>query len=216
MSNCLKIAHGLVQHWKLYKRDFPWRHEPSPYKIMVVEFMLQRTRAEQVKPVYEKFLAKYPTVFRLANAREKSVCGFTGKLGLHKRGPNFIRAAKYVVDNYNGDFPADREELLSIPGVGDYVAGAILTVCFKKSEYVIDANIARFINRYFGLHLRGEIRRKKEIIDKAKDLFNYPDTRSLLFALLDFTALICKPLKPDHDNCFLKKTCRHNIELLKE
>jgi len=86
---------------------------------------------------------------------------FTKNLGLHKRGKNFILAAKYIIEHYHGTYPEERQALLKIPGIGDYVAGAILTVCFNKPEYVIDANIARFLNRYYGLHIKGEIRRKK-------------------------------------------------------
>lgn len=212
MKNYSRVNRKLIQNWKYYKRDFIWRHNPTPYKIMIAEFMLQRTKAEQVEPVYNKFLKKYPDVFKLAKAQKNIVSKFTNNLGLHKRGENFTKAAIYIVDNYNGRFPRNREELLSILGVGEYVAGAILTVCFKKPEYVIDSNIARFINRYYGLHLKGEIRRKRQIIEKARELFNYPDTRNLLFALLDFTALVCKPLRPLHENCVLRKTCKHNIE----
>lgn len=207
MESDSKISRKLIQNWKLYKRDFIWRHSPTPYRIMIAEFMLQRTKAEQVEPVYKKFLAKYPDVFKLASAKEKTVSSFTNNLGLHKRGPNFIKAAKYIIEHYKGQFPERREDLLKIPGVGDYVAGAILTACFNKPEYVIDSNIARFINRYHGLHLTGEIRRKKEIIKRAKKLFKYPDTRNLLFALLDFASLICKHSNPDHNNCVLNKTC---------
>jgi len=121
-------------------------------------------------------------------------------------------AAKYIMEHFQGTFPEERQTLLNIPGIGDYVAGAILTICFNKREYVIDANIARFINRYYGLYLKGEIRRKKEIIDISKRLFKCSDTRSLLFALLDFTALVCKPLRPDHENCVLKSSCKFVTE----
>jgi A/G-specific adenine glycosylase len=210
MKTYSKINQKLIQNWKLYKRDFIWRHDPSPYKIMIAEFMLQRTKAEQVEPVYEKFLKRYPDIFTLAKGRESKVSSFTNNLGLHKRGKNFILAAKYIIEHFQGTFPEERESLLKIPGIGDYVAGAILTVCFNKSEYVIDANIARFINRYYGLHLKGEIRRKKDLIEKAKKLFDYSDTRNLLFALLDFTSLVCRPLNPDHDKCMLNKTCKYN------
>lgn len=212
MDNYSKVSRKLIHNWKFYKRDFIWRHDPSPYKIMIAEFMLQRTKAEQVEPVYKTFLKKYPDIYELAKTKESDISCFTNNLGLHKRGKNFLLAAKYIVDHYSGTFPEDRQALLKIPGIGDYVAGAILTVCFNKPEYVIDANIARFINRYYGLHLNGEIRRKKEIINKAKRVFDYSDTRNLLFALLDFTALICKPLKPLHENCVLRKTCKYNIE----
>ena len=211
MSNYSKVRLSLIQNWKLYKRDFIWRHNPSPYKIMIAEFMLQRTKAGQVEPVYKNFLRKYPDIYKLAKAKENAVSIFTNNLGLHKRGKNFVLAAKYIVEHYQGTFPEERQTLLKIPGIGDYVAGAILTVCFNKPEYVVDANIARFINRYHGLHLKGEIRRKREIIERAKKLFNYDSTRDLLFAVLDFTAIICKPLKPDHKNCVLSKSCRYHL-----
>lgn len=212
MENYSKVSRRLIQYWNLYNRDFIWRHDPSPYNIMIAEFMLQRTKAEQVEPIYKKFLRKYPDIFKLAKAKESDVSRFTKNLGLHKRGKNFILAAKYIIEHYHGTFPEERQALLKIPGIGDYAAGAILTVCFNKPEYVIDANIARFLNRYYGLHIKGEIRRKKIIIDKAKRLFNYPDTATLLFALLDFTAIFCKPMKPDHENCVLKRSCKYHIE----
>ena len=84
-----------------------------------------------------------------------------------------------------------------------------MTVCFNKPEHVVDSNIARFINRYYNLKLNGEIRRKRKIIEIAKELFNFKKTRNLLFALLDFTALICKPGKPDCENCVLHKNCNY-------
>ncbi|MCP5103879.1 MAG: DNA glycosylase, partial [bacterium] len=132
----------------------------------------------------------------------------TEHLGLHWRSSHFIKAAKYVIENFNGEFPDNREELLKIPGVGDYVAGAILTVCFNKPEYVVDSNIARFINRFYGLNLNGEIRRKKKIIDLAKELFNTAEPGTFLFAILDFTFRVCKPQKPDCSNCVINQSCR--------
>lgn len=174
---------------------------------MIAEFMLHRTKAAQVEPVYKEFLESYPDVISLADASEDDVCKVTEHLGLHWRSAHFIKAAKYIVESYNGVLPQTRKELLEIPGVGDYVAGAILTVCFGLPEYVIDSNIARFINRYYGLKLSGEIRRRKAIRDKAIELFNFDDTRTLLFAILDFTALTCKPRAPECNLCPLSLAC---------
>jgi len=174
---------------------------------MIAEFMLQRTKANQVEPIYKNFIKQYPDVHSLSKAREYSIRKYTDNLGLHWRANHFKKAAKYIVDIFDGQFPEDRELLRKIPGIGDYVAGAILTVCYNKPEYVIDSNIARFINRFYSLQLTGEIRRKKIIIEKAQELFDYSDTRNLLFALLDFTALVCKPKKPACFNCILNKYC---------
>ena len=207
MANLKKLQKKLLKNYKKYFRDFPWRHTKKPYEIMIAEFMLHRTKADQVVPIYKDFLCSYPDVNSLANANQNEIRKVTTHLGLHWRSNHFIESATYIVENYEGKFPVDREKLLKIPGVGDYVAGAILVVCFNKPEHVVDSNIARFINRYFNLELRGEIRRKKKIIKIAKDIFKHKNTQALLFALLDFTALICKPGIPDCSNCPLQKYC---------
>jgi A/G-specific adenine glycosylase len=176
---------------------------------MIAEFMLHRTRAEQVVPVFEDFLKKYPVVEVLADADGDEIKKVTEHLGLHWRSSHFIKAARYVLEHFDGEFPDNREDLLKIPGVGDYVAGAILTVCFNKPVYVVDSNIARFINRFYGLNLKGEIRRKKKIIDLAKELFNTKEPAIFLFAILDFTFKICRARSPDCLNCVLKSQCRY-------
>lgn len=204
-----KLVYLVIKNHKVFIRDFLWRYQPDPYRIMIAEFMLQRTRAEQVEPVYKKFLQQYPDIFSLSKGRIKSIEKYTSSLGLHKRAPNFINAAKYILKNFKGKYPETRKELLTIPGVGDYVAGAIMAVCFNNADYVIDSNIARFINRFYGLKLSGEIRRKKIILENAKELFQVKNQREFLFALLDFTALICKPIKPLCPGCPLNKGCKY-------
>lgn len=176
---------------------------------MIAEFMLQRTKADQVEPVYKDFLNQYPDLKTLSKARIKSVEKYTNRLGLHKRAPNFINAAKYIVSHYHGNIPSTRKELLTIPGIGDYVAGAIMAVCYNNADYVVDSNIARFINRYYNINLSGEIRRKRIIIEKSKELFRINDQRTFLFALLDFTALVCKPVNPLCNACELNSKCKY-------
>lgn len=195
-------------------RKFLWRRNSSPYKILIAEFMLQRTKAEQVEPVYEKFISQYPDISTLTKAKLITIKKITSSLGLHWRATNFLNASKYIVNNYNGRFPKTRKELLNIPGIGDYVAGAIMAVCYNNADYVIDSNIARFVNRYYGFKLGGEIRRKKVIIDKSRELFRVKDQRKFLFALLDFTALICKPIKPNCNICPIKKGCKSYNEFI--
>jgi A/G-specific adenine glycosylase len=191
-------------------RYFLWRTLPTPYKILIAEFMLQRTKAEQVEPVYEKFLKQFPDVHSLSKARLSSVSKYTKNLGIHWRAKHFIDAAKYIIKYYDGKFPKTRDELLMIPGVGDYVAGAIQAVCFNNAEYVIDSNIARFINRFYGLNLTGEIRRKKMIINYAKIIFEVKNQRDFLFFILDFTAITCKPIKPLCSLCSYIKPCKYS------
>jgi len=197
----------LLNWYREHSRDFPWRHTKDPYKIMIAEFMLHRTKAEQVVPVYLKFIKKYPDVFFLSKATYNEIKKVTEHLGLHWRSRHFIESAKYIVNAHDGHFPADYDKLRKIPGVGEYIAGAMMVVCFNKPAPVVDSNIARFINRYWDLGLKGEIRRKKEIVKIALDLFSNKEPGKLLFALVDFTSLICKPRKPECFNCPLKFSC---------
>lgn len=182
---------------------------------MIAEFLLHRTKADQVVPVYSEFIRKYPDVFSLAEADISEVRKVTEHLGLHWRSGHFIEAARYIVQKWGGKLPETEEELREIPGVGEYVAGAILIVCYGKPQPTIDSNIARFINRIYGLHLTGEIRRKKETRELAGDLFTIQDPARFLFAILDFTAAICKSQNPLHEECPLKKVCKHYQEVMR-
>jgi A/G-specific adenine glycosylase len=203
------IRHKLFLWHKKNYRDFPWRHTKDPYGIMIAEFMLHRTKAEQVVPVYLEFIEKYPDIETLARANFKDIQEVTEHLGLHWRAKHFSEAARYIIENHNGKFPEDYGKLREIPGAGEYVAGAISTVCFNKPAPVVDSNIARFINRYFGLNLSGEIRRKKKIVELSAKLFECENPGELLFAIVDFTSLMCKPGKPLCEKGPLKNKCRY-------
>lgn len=183
---------------------------------MIAEFMLQRTKADQVNPVYKKFLQQYPTIKHLSKAKAKSVSKYIGSLGLHGRYKKFIDAGKFVITKLDGKFPKSQAELKKIPGVGEYVSGAISAVCYNNADFVIDSNIARFINRYYNLGLEGEIRRNKTIIEKAKKLFKFKPQKNLLFAILDFTALVCKPTKPICFECPVKRRCKFQDKPVKQ
>jgi len=202
----------LISNWHKYKRDYPWRHRISAYRIMIAEFMLQRTRADQVAPVYQKFTTQFPSIKSLAKARTREVARYTRHLGIHWRAKHFIESSRFVVRELGGKIPSRRDKLLSVPGIGEYVAGAILTVAFQKSEWVIDSNIARFFDRFFNLRLKGELRRKPQVVQAAKEFFNFQNPRKLLFSLLDFTALICTPRQPRCPICPLKQKCQYKMK----
>ncbi|MDI6720651.1 MAG: hypothetical protein QMD46_13690 [Methanomicrobiales archaeon] len=212
MNRIPELQSKVLQWGKEHLRDYPWRHTRDPYKIMIAEFMLHRTRADQIVPIYNDFINKYPDVYALSKADPIKIRDATKHLGLHWRSQHIQKSAQYIIDKYSGTFPKTVEELRSIPGIGDYIAGAIITICYGKPHPVVDSNIARFINRYFGLNLTGELRRKKEIIALAGRLFNIENPRGFLFAILDFTAAICKPRDPFHSICPLKTCCKFYLE----
>lgn len=205
-----KISKKIIENRHLYKRDFRWRHTRDPYEIMIAEFMLQRTKANQVVPIYDNFLKKYPDIKSLSKADIIDIAKIIQPLGLHWRSAHFKKAAEYTMKEYKGNIPSNKEELLKIPGVGDYVAGVILAVAFSKITFIVDSNIARVMNRFYGLGLIGEIRRNKKIVNLSDELFSQCPCKpkELLFAIIDFSALVCTPLNPKHEICPLKDKCR--------
>mgnify|MGYP001627141472 CR=1 FL=1 len=181
---------------------------------MIAEFMLHRTKAEQVVPVYLEFMKNFVDVRCLAEAKDIEIKKYTKALGLHWRYKHFIESAKYILNNYNGIFPYSQKELQMIPGVGEYISAAISIIAFNKPAPVVDSNIARFINRIYDLKLAGEIRRKKIILEKSRELFLCKDSRLLLFAIIDFCNLICKPQKPLCFLCDLVRLCGYSKKCL--
>jgi len=201
------IRRKLIKWFEKHGRDYPWRHTGNPYKIMIAEFMLHRTKADQVLPVYVKFINKFPDIQSLSKAKPEEIRKYVAALGLNWRYRHFIEAANYIIEKFSGIYPADLELLKKIPGIGDYVASAIRILAFKKPSPAVDSNVARLINRFFNLQLIGEIRRKKDVINYSKLLFSTKRCDRLLFAIIDFTSLICKPKNPECIKCFIKSYC---------
>ncbi len=206
-ESVLLLRQKLLRWFRTNERDYPWRTTADPFKILIAEMMLRRTKAEQVRTVYEKLLEEYPSVNALATASAEKVEGILHNLGLHWRTPAFIEVAQQIKTRFGGTVPRTREELLSLPGVGDYVAGAVLSFAFNDKEWIVDANVVRIFRRYFGLRTTKEGRRDRHIIETAK-LYSYCRVpRKANLAILDFTALICTPSNPDCVSCPIRKSC---------
>jgi len=202
-----KLRKKLLEWFKDNKRDYPWRNTEDPYKVLIAELMLRRTKADQVKGVYEQFINEYPDPETLASASKKKVEKMLYPLGLHWRTPAFQLVAKEIKKKYNSKVPEDRESLKTLTGVGDYVAGAVLSGAYGKEEWIVDTNVARIFKRYFGLETIKESRRDKQIINLARIYATGHKTKQANLALLDFAALVCSALKPACKSCFLNKCC---------
>ena len=129
-------------------RDLPWRHTKDAYRIWISEIMLQQTRAETVVSYYERFLEKYPTVRDLAAAPQEDVLKSWEGLGYYSRARSLQKAAQMIVSEFGGQLPADVKQLRSLPGVGDYTAGAIASIAFGIPAAAVDGNVERVICRY--------------------------------------------------------------------
>jgi A/G-specific adenine glycosylase len=194
----------------IHRRDYPWRKTTDAYHLLVAESLLQKTDADTVAPIYELFLDRYPTIADLAAANLDDVAKILKPLGLFFRAERLQQCAEIIIGQYQGQVPKDQKQLLKLPGIGDYTARAIGSQAFKQPLAVLDANVARILERFFGL--QGErVKSRCKILWGAADLIA-PKTEvgTWNLALLDFGALTCKAQSPDCHHCPLAAKCQWN------
>ena len=189
-------------------RRFPWREERDPFHILLVEIMLQRTRAAQVQRIYRSILASYPTPDALSLATQQQIEDAFRPLGLRWRAGLVRALAKDLVMSFNGRVPESRRELLSLPGVGDYMADAVLSFAYGRDVAVLDANVSRVIARYHGIVPRGEARRDQQIRVALDSMLPTTRSREFNWGMIDIGATICTVRRPSCQRCPLKTTCR--------
>ncbi|HET6202652.1 MAG TPA: A/G-specific adenine glycosylase [Planctomycetota bacterium] len=197
----------LLAHWRRGHRDLPWRRTRDPYAILVSEVMLQQTRVEAVVPYYERFLRPFPNVATLARAPLDRVLAAWSGLGYYRRARMLREAARRIVRDHGGAFPSDPEAVRSLPGVGPYTAGALLSIAFGKPFPVLDGNVARVLSRL--LALRGDPRRNRRTLGEAATALVDPRAPGdFNQALMELGALVCTPRSPRCPACPLRTLCR--------
>lgn len=201
----------IVSWFNKNRRRYPWRETRDPFRILIAEMMLRRTKADQVVPVYEQFFKEYSDVDSLAEAKQEALEEILYPLGLKWRTPAFRMVAREVREKYQSRIPQTREELTSLPGVGEYVAGAVLSIAYGKREWLVDSNIVRILKRYFCIRTSKEGRRDKHVIEIAKIYASGKAPGRATMGILDITALVCKPGKPDCEKCPLIDHCHYAL-----
>jgi A/G-specific adenine glycosylase len=190
-------------------RSFPWRSpDASTYHRVISEVLLQRTRAEVVSNMFGSFIQLYPSWRSLSAAKQRDLQATLRPLGLWRRRAISMSAFAKEMANRRGRFPKTRQSLEQIPAVGQYVANAILLFSHGRAEPLIDANMARVIERYFGPRKLADIRFDPYLQDIARQLVRGPNPAKVNWAVLDFAALVCLPGVPRCDICFVKEGCR--------
>src|SRR5690349_23473657 len=144
-----RFTRVLLAWYRKSARDLPWRRTRDPYEVIVSEFMLQQTQVSRVLEYYPRFLKRFPTVYKLAAAKPKAVMESWEGLGYYARASNLHALARVVRNDHGGRVPAEPEELIKLPGVGRYTAGAVATFAYEQSVPAVDTNVARVIRRYF-------------------------------------------------------------------
>lgn len=188
-------------------RDYPWRKTHNPYDLLVAEFLLQKTDADTVAPIYKAFLERYPTLNKLTRATVADIATILKPLGLLFRAERLWQTAQIIIEDYGGKIPDSETELLKLPGIGKYTARAICSQAFDRSAVVLDTNVARILERFFGIE--GErVKSRCKILWQAAEIVA-PQTKVRLWnlTLLDFGAIICTARKPKCSQCPLSDRC---------
>jgi A/G-specific adenine glycosylase len=205
-----RLSSRLLNWYNQNKRTLPWRlHGLSPYAVWVSEIMLQQTRVETVIPYFEKWLGLFPTVQALAKASEQDVLNAWEGLGYYSRARNLHKAAKLVVEKYNGELPHDLDELRKLPGIGRYTVGALASIVFDMDEPALDGNLKRVYARLFDVGEPVDSSDGEKILwELAKD--NLPKGHAADFnqALMDLGAMICVPKNPRCLICPVMRECK--------
>lgn len=209
----MKPLHQLLLNWyRGNKRNLPWRKNKDPYRVWLSEIMLQQTRVEAARPYYERFLSHFPTITDLANASEEKVTNLWAGLGYYSRARNLHKAARLVQKNFAGNFPSTTSELRSLPGIGEYTAAAIASICFKKNIPAIDGNLERVIARLSGLRKNPKTEGKHSIKKFATTLVLLGEAGEINQALMDLASSVCLPKNPRCELCPIQKYCRAHAQ----
>ena len=203
----------LIDWYSIHKRDLPWRQTKNPYYIWLSEIILQQTQVKQGLPYYEAFVKRFPTVFDLAKADEQTILKLWQGLGYYSRARNLHIAAKYIVNELDGNFPVTYKDLMKLKGVGDYTASAIASIAFGASTAVVDGNVYRVLSRVFGIDTPiNSTKGIKEFKALASMLIDKEQPAEFNQALMEFGAKQCKPKNPDCFTCPLQSHCAAFVE----
>ncbi len=190
------------------KRSLPWRDNPKPYYVWVSEIMLQQTRVEAVKGYFDRFIRELPTVKDLAEAEEEKLLKLWEGLGYYNRVRNLNKAAKVIMEEYDGIIPDDYHMLLKLPGVGSYTAGAIASIAYNKRVPAVDGNVLRITKRLSADF--SDISKQKVVKEVEEQIAEIMPLRAGDFnqALMDLGATVCLPNgRPHCERCPVKDHC---------
>ncbi len=202
------IASLLIEWYQKNKRELPWRETTNPYLIWISEIILQQTRVAQGLDYYLRFINRFPDVKSLAKTDEDEVLTYWQGLGYYSRARNLHAAAKAIVENYQGIFPNKFEEILSLKGVGEYTASAIVSFAYNQSYAVVDGNVFRVLSRLFGVEQPIDTGVGKKIFTQlAQEVMDKEHPAIYNQAIMEFGALQCVPVNPHCENCPLKDKC---------
>ena len=193
----------LISWFEENQRPLPWRVSYDPYQVWISEVMLQQTQVETALPYYERFIRELPSVEALAEADEERVLTLWAGLGYYRRAKNLMAAARAIVEKHDGKIPSDYDALLNLPGIGQYMAGAILSIAFNKPYPVVDGNVRRVLSRIYGWTDENP----KALWEAAARLVREAEPRLVNQALMELGAKLCSFRSPRCLICPIQVSC---------
>jgi len=208
-KNKVKFFQNRILKWYAnYGRNFYWRKKKlSNYQYVIAEVLLQRTKADTIAKFYPGFIKEFPNWQSLANAKLERIAEYLKPVGLYTQRSDRLKNLAMEMVKRNGRLPRDRAELESIPFMGQYIANAVELVIFNEPSPLVDVNMARVLERFFGPRKLSDIRYDPYLQELSYKIVDHVDTKKLNWAILDFAALVCKARNPVHEKCPLNKCC---------
>lgn len=207
-----RLRRKLLAWYGRNRRSLPWRETQNPYAIWISEIMLQQTQVKTVVPYYLRFLERFPTVQELARAPIGDVLKIWENLGYYTRVRNLHQAAGKIAEQYGGQIPDNGEALMRLPGIGQYTAGAMLSMAFGRRVPAVDGNVRRVISRLFEITEPSDERETRQRIESlARTLIPKRDPGRFNQALMELGAVCCTPKSPSCPVCPLQEDCRAHV-----
>ena len=204
-----RLQKALLGWFAENKREMPWRKTRDPYKIWVSEIMLQQTQVVTVIPYYDRWVKRFPDVVSLAGAPPEDVLKHWEGLGYYRRARNLQAAAQKIVTEFQGKFPTNYEDVLKLPGIGRYTAGAVTSIAFGAPNPVVDGNVARVYSRLFTLKEAVDLPEgEKKLWKIAEENLSAEDPGDFNQALMELGATVCLPVNPLCLACPVSTLCR--------
>ena len=209
-NNEIRLFQEALTDWyRVSQRDLPWRRVSDPYAIWVSEVMLQQTQVATVVPYFNRFMKRYPDLKRLARADLQDVLKTWEGMGYYARARNLHKAAGIVLIQHRGIVPQNWQEFTTLPGVGDYIAAAVLSIAFGAPYPVVDGNVKRVLARLFAMPQPVNQPRSKKVYQQAaSELMSIREPGTYNQALMELGAMICKPRTPLCAQCPVRTWCR--------
>ena len=208
MEQLTLLPGALLPWYQENKRLLPWRRDREPYHVWLSEIMLQQTRVEAVKGYYARFLAANPTIEALAACDDELLHKLWEGLGYYSRVRNLKKAAQVIMAEYGGVFPADHNRIRALPGIGDYTAGAICSICFDLPTPAVDGNVMRVMARLQDNDTPIDLPARKKEVQALLSAVYPPEAGDFTQALMELGATLCGPnRKPDCENCPCRDFC---------